>query len=83
MIGSQVYRSYDAPYYRQGNGVGLALCALSLVVFVLQRFLLVRLNKKKEVVWDGMSAEQRVQYQEDREAREKEGNKRLDFRHVY
>lgn len=83
LIGSQIYRSYDSPYYKQGNAVLLSICALTLVVFVVQRQVLVRLNKNKAAVWDTMTAEQKLVYQEDTVAREKEGNRRLDFRFVY
>lgn len=80
VISSQIYRKYDGPYYKQGNTVLVSICALALVTFVVQRFWLIHLNKKKEAVWATMSQEERVIYQEDRVAREVDGNKRLDFR---
>lgn len=40
-------------------------------------------NKKKAKVWDTMSPEEKLEYQTDQEAREKDGNKRLDFRFAY
>lgn len=83
VIGSQIYRTYDSPYYHQGNAVLLAICVLSLVALVVQRQVLVHLNGKKEKQWEAMSPEDRAAYQADKEAREKEGNKRLDFRFVY
>ncbi|KAF9269847.1 major facilitator superfamily transporter [Marasmius fiardii PR-910] len=83
LIGSQIYRSYDAPYYKRGNAVCLAICALSLVTFLVQRQVLVYLNRQKETKWNAMSAEERAIYQNDKEAREGDGNKRLDFRFVY
>jgi hypothetical protein len=48
-----------------------------------QRQWLIHLNKRKEKAWDSLSAEQKVVYQTDQEAREIEGNKRLDFRFAY
>ena len=83
LIGSQIYRSYDSPYYKRGNTVLVSICALSLVTFVLQRQTLVYLNKKKERVWSTMSADEKASYQDDNDARERDGNKRLDFRFVY
>ncbi|PWN53805.1 MFS general substrate transporter [Violaceomyces palustris] len=83
LIGSQIYRKYDAPYYKQGNTVLVSICALSLVVFVVQRQWLVRLKRRKEETWASMSPDQRVAYQNDLKAREEEGNKRLDFRYAY
>jgi hypothetical protein len=80
LISSQIYRKYDGPYYKQGNSVLIAICALSLVVMLLQRQMLVRLNKKKEAQWSQMNAEEKALYQSDVVAREKDGNKRLDFR---
>lgn len=83
LVGSQIYRAWDSPYYHVGNSVLLALCALSLVAILAQRQWLIRLNRNKERRWQAMSAEERVAYQNDAEAREKDGNRRLDFRFVY
>lgn len=83
LIGSQIYRSYDGPYYKQGNKVLVSICALSLVTFIVQRWYLITLNKRKEKVWGTMSLEQRNFYQNDIQAREGDGNKRLDFRFKY
>lgn len=83
LIGSQIYRAYDAPYYKQGNTVLISICALSLVAFVAQRQYLIVLNKRKERVWEQMTAEEKAAYQNDSAAREKDGNKRLDFRFKY
>lgn len=83
LIGSQIYRQYDQPYYKQGNTVLIAICALALVTFVVQRAVLVRKNKKKEAEWAVMSAEEQAAYQNDIKAREVDGNKRLDFRFAY
>ncbi|KAG9245898.1 major facilitator superfamily domain-containing protein [Calycina marina] len=83
LIGSQIYRSYDSPYYKTGNKVLVSICALSVATFFAQRQWLVLLNKRKEKAWEGMSAEERNIYQNDVEAREKDGNNRLDFRFKY
>jgi hypothetical protein len=80
LISSQIYRKYDGPYYKQGNSVLVAMCALSLLTFVVQRQVLVRLNRKKQREWEGMTSEEKAVYQADTVARENEGNKRLDFR---
>jgi hypothetical protein len=83
LIGSQIYRSYDAPYYKRGNTVLIAICALSLVTFVIQREYLRFLNRRKERAWSEMSINERANYQNDNEAREADGNRRLDFRFKY
>ena len=36
LIGSQIYRSWDSPYYKNGNKVCVSIAALASVVFVLQ-----------------------------------------------
>ena len=83
LISSQIYRKWDAPYYKTGNKVLVSICALSLVTFVVQRQWLVYLNKKKAQEWDVMTEEEKAEYQADLAAREKDGNKRLDFRFAY
>ena len=83
LVGSQIYRKADVPYYKVGNKVCISICALTIIVFVTQRQWLIYLNKKKERVWESMSAEERIAYQADQVAREEDGNKRLDFRFQY
>ncbi|KAJ4993661.1 MFS transporter [Stagonosporopsis vannaccii] len=80
LISSQIYRKWDGPYYKTGNKVLVSICALSCVVMVLQRQMLVRLNKKKEAQWSQLTSEEKAAYQADVVARQAEGNKRLDFR---
>jgi hypothetical protein len=58
----------------------VAICALSVITFLVQRWALVRLNKKKQEKWEQMTSEEKAVYQADIAAREKDGNKRLDFR---
>ncbi|CCF38352.1 major facilitator superfamily transporter [Colletotrichum higginsianum] len=83
LAGGQIYRSYDSPYYKRGNTACVSICAFSLVVFLVHRQVLVTMNKRKERAWNAMSAEQQHAYQNDSAARERDGNKRLDFRFVY
>ncbi|KAJ0168106.1 putative transporter [Colletotrichum tanaceti] len=83
LVGGQIYRSYDSPYYKRGNTACVSICAFSLVVFLVHRQVLVTMNKRKERAWNAMSAEQQHAYQNDSAARELDGNKRLDFRFVY
>lgn len=83
LIGSQIYRAYDAPYYKQGNTVLVSICALSLVSFVVQRQVLASLNAHKDRAWRAMTANEQRVYQEDVSARERDGNRRLDFRFSY
>lgn len=83
IISSQIYRADDSPYYYRGNKVLVSICALSLTSFVAQHEYLRYLNRRKEREWSQMSTEEKMAYQADQTAREKEGNKRLDFRFQY
>ena len=80
VIGSQIYRKDDQPYYYRGNKVLIAICALTLLVMVGQRAWLMLLNKRKEKVWERMGMEEKLVYQKDTKEREAEGNRRLEFR---
>ena len=80
---AELYRADDQPFYHRGNKILVSICALSLVVFLSQREYLRWLNKRKARAWDAMSSEERVAYQADQIEREKDGNKRLDFRFQY
>jgi hypothetical protein len=83
LIGSQIYRAYDAPYYYLGNKVLISICTLSIVTFIIQREYLRYLNRKKERLWEALSLAEREAYQGDSAEREREGNARLDFRFKY
>ena len=80
---AELYRADDQSFYHRGNKILVSICALSLVVFLSQREYLRWLNKRKARAWDAMSSEERVAYQADQIEREKDGNKRLDFRFQY
>lgn len=44
---------------------------------------MVNMNRKKKREWDALTPAQQIEYQTDKEAREREGNERLDFRFAY
>lgn len=79
----EIYRADDSPYYYRGNKVLVSICALALITFIAQREYLRYLNRRKRVVWESMTVDERLRYQDDRKEREKDGNKRLDFRFKY
>ncbi|KAI9043937.1 putative MFS transporter [Aspergillus affinis] len=83
VIDIKIYRDYDKPYYYTGNKVLISICCLSLAVFITQREVLRYLNRQKDKKWKAMSAEEKIIYQADQTEREKDGNKRLDFRFKY
>ena len=61
----------------------MSICALTVVVFIVQRQWLRQLNKTKERKWSALSLEEKEAYQANREEREKDGNRRVDFRFKY
>lgn len=83
VIGSQIYREDDKPYYYRGNKVLISILCLALVTVMAQRQWLIVLNKRKEKQWEAMSVEERSHYQNDVHQREKDGNARFDFRYRY
>ncbi|KAB5596196.1 transport protein [Ceratobasidium theobromae] len=80
VISSQLYRKDDAPLYYRANKILFALCIASGAVVVVQRWWLRRLNATKEIAWRQLTQEQQIEYQSDEAARERDGNRRLDFR---
>lgn len=79
----EIYRADDSPYYYRGNKVLISICVLALATFMVQREYLRYLNRRKNFVWESMTVEERLSYQDDRKERERDGNKRLDFRFKY
>jgi hypothetical protein len=79
----EIYRADDAPYYYLGNKVLVSICALTVVVFIVQRLWLGYLNTTKERKWSALSLDEKDAYQANKEEREKDGNRRLDFRFKY
>ncbi|GES57616.1 transporter [Aspergillus terreus] len=80
IIGNNIYRNNDKPYYRVGNRVLIALTVWSMVLFVFAKFYYMWRNKKNAEKWDAMSSAEREAYLE---ANKDKGNKRLDFRFIH
>ncbi|BGP08289.1 hypothetical protein JCM10049v2_004136 [Rhodotorula toruloides] len=81
IIGANIYQADDAPRYKRGNTILLAIAAWNLVVMYPGIFLYYRArNAHKERKWNAMSVEEQKQYLE---TTTDEGCKRLDFRFVY
>ncbi|KAL3493700.1 major facilitator superfamily domain-containing protein [Aspergillus germanicus] len=80
IIGNNIYREHDKPYYRMGNRVLIALAAWSLVLFIFAKWYYVRRNKQNAAIWDKMSSAEREAYLA---ANAHKGNKRLDFRFTH
>ncbi|KAG2413859.1 hypothetical protein HFD88_003048 [Aspergillus terreus] len=80
IIGNNIYRNNDKPYYRVGNRVLIALTVWSMLLFVFAKFYYMWRNKKNAEKWDAMSSAEREAYLE---ANKDKGNKRLDFRFIH
>ncbi|KAI9706248.1 MAG: hypothetical protein M1820_004823 [Bogoriella megaspora] len=77
IIGSNVYRTSDAPMYRTGNKALIGLCVYNILLFVGAKFFYTHINKRRDRVWDSMSTEEKENYLQ---TTKDKGNKRLDFR---
>ncbi|KAM0255378.1 hypothetical protein ACHAQJ_005820 [Trichoderma viride] len=74
---SNIYRADDAPLYRRGNKVLLAITAISIAWYVFTKFYYIWRNKQRDLKWDAMTQEEKLHYLA---TTTDEGNKRLDFR---
>ncbi|KAJ5618292.1 hypothetical protein N7528_006935 [Penicillium herquei] len=75
--GANVYQDSDAPYYKHGNKVLIALAVVSFFLFISAKFYYDWLNRRNAAKWDAMTSEQREQYLSENPIL---NNKRLDFR---
>ncbi|KAL5360068.1 major facilitator superfamily domain-containing protein [Aspergillus floccosus] len=73
IIGNNIYREHDKPYYRVGNRVLIGLTVWSMFLFVFAKFYYMWRNKKNAERWDVMSSAEREAYLE---ANKDKGNKR-------
>ncbi|TKA32868.1 hypothetical protein B0A50_01094 [Salinomyces thailandicus] len=80
IIGVNVYRTDDKPYYFTGNKVLIGLACYNLALFIGAKAFYVSVNRSRERSWDGMSREQREHYLA---TTTDKGNKRLDFRFAH
>lgn len=76
IVGNNVYRSDDAPYYFRGNRALVGITCMNIVLFVLCKFYYISRNRYKRGKWNSMSDSEKEQYlATHRDA----GNKRLDY----
>ncbi|KAJ5641256.1 hypothetical protein N7490_005256 [Penicillium lividum] len=73
---ANVYRTDDAPYYKHGNKVLIALAVVSLFMFIGSKFYYDWCNKRNAAKWDAMTSEQREDYLRGNPIMT---NKRIDF----
>nr|QFR37087.1 MFS transporter [Cyberlindnera americana] len=80
IIGSNIYRADDKPLYHRGNTQLIAINVAGIVICIFARYYYIWRNKKREAVWEKLTAEEQLEYIE---TTKDIGNKRLNFRFVY
>ena len=80
VIDSNFYRQDDKPLYHRGNNILIGINVLAILLFPATKAYYSWRNKRRESIWNAMSAEERKEYLENSND---EGNKRLDFRFAH
>jgi hypothetical protein len=80
IIASNIYRNDDAPRYKRGDRVLLALCVTNITLYILTKIYYILRNQYKAQKWDAMTEDERIIYLK---TTTDEGNKRLDFRFAH
>ncbi|KAM3082716.1 hypothetical protein ACMFMF_002369 [Clarireedia jacksonii] len=80
IIAANIYRTDDAPRYKRGDRVLVAICAFNIVSYVLTKLYYIWRNKSRSKTWEKMSEAERLNYLA---TTKDEGNKRLDFRFAH
>ncbi|CCF43586.1 hypothetical protein CH063_13247, partial [Colletotrichum higginsianum] len=76
----QIYQKDDAPLYRRGNKIILALIAWNAVLAWLIKAYYMKRNKTRDDIWRGMSQQEKDHYLA---TTKDEGSRRLDFRFAH
>ena len=81
VISANIYRADDAPRYRRGNRVLIAIACVNLfVLYPFTKFYYIYRNKQRDRIWNAMTPEEQSHYL----ATTKDvGNRRLDFRFAH
>jgi hypothetical protein len=80
IIAANIYRTDDAPRYKRGDRVLVALGATNIAVYFLTKIYYILRNRYKARKWDAMTEDERLVYLK---TTADEGNKRLDFRFAH
>ena len=81
VISANIYRADDAPRYRRGNRVLIAIACVNLfVLYPFTKFYYIYRNKQRERIWNAMTADEREDYLKNTKL---EGSRRLDFRFAH
>lgn len=77
IIGVNIYREDDRPYYIRGNRTLLGICCFNIALFFFVKYYYIARNQRREKAWARLSGEEKVDYVQNTTD---EGAKRLDFR---
>ncbi|CAK4031427.1 MFS transporter [Lecanosticta acicola] len=77
IIGVNIYRENDRPFYIRGNKILLGICCFNVVLLWVVKYYYVARNEKRQRAWAKMSGEEQADYSAHTTD---EGAKRLDFR---
>ena len=81
IIYSNIYRADDAPRYRRGNRILIAISAVNLgLLYPGTKLYYIWRNKQRDKIWNRMTAEEKAKYLE---TTTDVGNRRLDFRFAH
>jgi hypothetical protein len=81
VVSANIYLKDDAPRYRRGNRILIAIACLNLIVlYPATKLYYIWRNKQRDRVWNAMTPEEQANYL----ATTKDlGNRRLDFRFAH
>jgi hypothetical protein len=79
IIAANIYQDDDAPRYKRGNRVLLAILILNIFLYLGTKFYYVQRNAYRDRKWNAMTDDENLNYL----ATTDEGNKRLDFRFTH
>ena len=80
IVSSNIYRTDDAPYYRRGNKILIAVACMDLGLYALAKGYYVWKNWKREKIWSRWTEEEMRIYLA---TTKDKGNKRVDFRFAH
>jgi len=80
IIGSNIYRSDDAPLYRRGNRALIGITCMNIVMYFLTYVFYRTINARRKKKWDSWTPKQRQEYLD---TTTDEGNQKLNFRFAY
>ncbi|KAL4893685.1 major facilitator superfamily domain-containing protein [Aspergillus ambiguus] len=77
IAGANVYQTKDAPYYKHGNKVLIALAIVSIFLFVASKLYYDFCNRRNATKWNALTSEERETYLRENKLLT---NKRIDFK---